>query len=252
MGTQRCFLFVNLPGEIRSPGWDGKTLYPPGVNAVFHLPVPSQHVTMLSFLALDIYNTMTSKWSCYENMDHVLIETRGSAYDSMNLTICRTESPEGKVYRADLIFVRFIADWDKLRGTGFRLLYSFHSQGQTPDQLASGTWNCSVAFWASVQDHFPCNLISECVEGEDEKDCPYSSPVCESGEFFLGHSCYKYVKAGKVSWKFASAQCRNRGSQLVSLNDVNEWANVAAVLRQNGVPKAYTGLRAASPALPMM
>ena len=227
-------------------------MYPPGVNAEVHLTVPSQHVAMLSFLALDISNVKIGKRSCNEKFDHVLMETRGLASGSMNFTICRTESLEGKVYRADVILIRFITDWNKQRGTGFRLLYSFHSQGQTPERLANGTWNCSVTFWASVQDHFPCNLISECVGGEDEKDCPYTSPLCEPGEFFLGHSCYKYVKEGADSWNFASAQCQNRDSQLVSLNDVNEWRRVEEMLQQHGVLKAYTGLRAASPVLPMM
>ena len=219
---------------------------------MLYLPVPPQHVTMMSFLGLDISNVKSGKRSCSKKFDHVLIETRGLASGTMNFTICGTDTPEGKVYRADVISVRFTTAWDKQRGTGFRLLYSFHNHGETPELLADGTWNCSVTFWASVQDHFPCNLVSECVEGEDEKDCSYSSPVCEADEFFLGHSCYKYVKEGANSWKFASAQCQNRGSQLVSLNDVNEWRSLVEMLRQHGVFKVYTGLRAASPSLPMM
>ena len=227
-------------------------MYPCGVNSVIRLTVSAQHVAMFTFLALDIHNMVAAIRSCPHYKDHLLISTRGPSSSNLNLVICGNDPPKRKVYPADVISITFFTDWDKWRGIGFRLLYSFHRQGQTPEQFPDGTWNCSVASWASVQGHFPCNLVTECVGGEDEKDCPYSSPLCVQGEFFLGHSCYTYVRAGAMTWTSASAQCQMSGRHLVSLNDVNEWRRVTQTLRRYGVAQVYTGLRSAPPVLPLM
>ena len=206
---------------------------------------------MLSFLALDLYNSMEGK-TCPRTMSKVDITTRGPSSGNLTLSVCGHDPPTEKVYHASVVFVRFFSDWNKRRGTGFRLVYSFHPEGQTPERLANGLWNCSVPFWDSIKIHFQCNLAKECEEGEDERDCPYSNPLCAHGDFFLGHSCYTYEKVGPISWKTASLQCQNRGAQLVSLNDVNEWKSVTEMLRQLNVVEVYTGLREVSPALPMM
>ena len=250
--TYRCPLLLYLIGEIRSPGWDGKSLYPPGVDKEIRLTVPPQHVTMLTFLALNMSEVKSGKKACYLQFDRIFITTRGLSSGNLTLIICGSDPPKEKLYTADVISVRFVTNWSDMRATGFRLLYSFHSRGETPEQLPNGTWNCSVQSWASVQDHFPCNLLTECAGGEDEADCPYSSPLCAQGEFFMGHSCYTYLRVGEISWKVASAQCQMKGSQLVSLNDMSEWRGVIQILRQYGVLQAYTGLRSTSPALPMM
>ena len=252
MHTHTHPVLLCLLGEILSPGWDGKSLYPPAVDKELHLTVPPQHATMLTFLALHLARVKSSPLNCFLQFDRVFITTRGPSSGNLTLTICGSDPPKEKLYPADVISVRFVTKWSDMRATGFRLLYSFHSRGETPEQFANGTWNCSVGFWASFQDHFPCDLAMECARGEDEADCPYSSPLCVQGEFFLGHSCYTYGRAGEISWKVASAQCQMKGSQLVSLNDLSEWRDVVQILRQFDVKQAYTGLRSPLPALPLM
>ena len=207
---------------------------------------------MLLFLALDIYSQNFFGTLCPPLSDHLLIRTRGPSSGNFNLTVCGNVPPEKRMYPADVIFFRFFSNWAALRGTGFKLLYSFHSLGQMLQRSADGKWNCSVASWASMRVHFSCNLVVECAGGEDEQDCPYSSPLCEPGQFFLGHSCYTYMQAGEKSWDSASAQCQVSGSQLVSLNDMDEWRTVTRLLRQHGVLRVFTGLRSVSPALPLM
>ena len=208
---------------------------------------------MLTFVHLDLAVSKKKQTgdACAECGDRVVIETRGPSSANLNLTVCGSIAPERSVHPATVISVKFFAYWGRWRGTGFRLVYSFHSRGQAPVRFANGMWNCSVAYWSSIKDHFPCNLAKECVEGEDEQNCPYSSPLCETGQFNLGHSCYTYVKArAALSWNSASAQCQISGGQLVSLNDVVEWRNLTKLLLQHGVIRAYTGLRPASLALP--
>ncbi|PVD34066.1 hypothetical protein C0Q70_05328 [Pomacea canaliculata] len=43
--------------------------------------------------------------------------------------------------------------------------------------MPDGRWNCSVQHWSDYRQHFPCNLVTECVGGEDEAECPYTSDV---------------------------------------------------------------------------
>ena len=224
-------------------------MYPPGFESVLPLNLSVHHVAMLTFLGLDlaVLHKREIPAGCNGGNDLVVIEMRRSLSDILSITICGNIPPERLVYQADVISVRFVAYWGRCRGTGFRLLYSFHSQGQTLERFANGLWNCSVVSWSSIKDHFPCNLVKECVGGEDEEDCPYSSPLCEPGQFILGHSCYTYVKAREaLSWNSASAQCQIRGGQLVSLNGVTEWRNLTNMLQQFGVARVYTGLRSAS------
>ncbi|PVD35471.1 hypothetical protein C0Q70_02434 [Pomacea canaliculata] len=64
---------------------------------------------------------------------------------------------------------------DGIGRTGFRLSFSFHALSALPQQLRDGRWNCSVPHWPDFRLHFPCNLVSDCVGGEDEVDCPYTS-----------------------------------------------------------------------------
>ena len=244
---------VCLPGEIRSPGWDGKTLYPPGVDAWVRLNVPSQHAVMLSFLAWDVWDLKNLLHACHAAMDHIEITFRMQSSGDLNIMSCFKDPLKGKVYFADIVSVRLYTNWNKLRATGFRLLYSFHRQGQTPERNADGRWNCSVPFWDSIKDHFPCDLEAECVGAEDEKDCPYSSPLCAPGEFFLGHSCYIYVKRrSQITWDFASAQCQIRTGHLVSFNDMAEWRDLMKLLREHDVKPVFVGLSTATLSLPQM
>ena len=238
-------------GEIRSPGWDGQSLYPAGVDSTLRLAVPSGCVAMLTFLAMDIVGNV----KIYEGLrwDHASLTTTGSSSGNFSMSVYGHHLPEGKVYHADVVLVSFFTDWDMQRATGFRLLYSFPSLEQMPERFADGTWNCSEEGWVSIRDHFPCNLVVDCVGGEDEQDCPYSSPLCGQGEFRLGHSCYAYVTAGELSWDSASAQCQIRGGQLLSMNDVTEWRNATEMLRQYRVAaRVYAGLQSASQGLPIM
>ena len=226
-------------------------MYPAGVDAWVNLNVPAQHAVMLSFLTLDVRQFLNNK--CDTDLDHIAIKVRARTSGDLNLTVCGHDPPSAEVYHADTVSVRLFTEWGKVRGTGFRLLYSFHSRRQTPEMLANGMWNCSVAVWNSIKDHFPCDLKAQCAGGEDEKGCPYSSPLCAPGEFFFGHSCYSYVKNKlDINWTFASVQCQTRGGHLASLNDMAEWRNVMKMLRQYVVDRAFSGLRTATSSLPQM
>ena len=127
--------------------------------------------------------------------------------------------------------------------TGFRLLFSFHPDAEKPEKLPGGKWNCSVPNWSELLQHFPCNLKADCAAGEDEADCPYTSPLCPLGQFHYGHSCYLYVKPDELmSWNDVSADCQLRGGHLVTFNDWAEWDYVTSVLHSHNVAAVFVGL----------
>ena len=57
-------------------------------------------------------------------------------------------------------------------------------------QLPDGKWNCSVPYWPDFDVHFRCDLVVDCVGGEDEMDCPYSGH-CGLGRATIDNRCYE-------------------------------------------------------------
>ena len=121
-------------------------------------------------------------------------------------------------------------------------------------------WNCSVPHWPDFKRHFPCNLQMDCVEGEDEADCPYMSPFCPRGYFFsAGGGCFRYFDPkSALTWNEAAEACAESGpsSYLAALNTPGEWFGVLRLLllrkRVAEVEMVYIGLRYSEDVLPRM
>ena len=78
-----------------------------------------------------------------------------------------------------------------------KILFSFHHETRVPERVSDGTntWNCSVAHWPEFQHHFPCDLVPQCREGQDEAKCPYASPECNDGYLHVNGSCYQVTQS---------------------------------------------------------
>ena len=57
---------------------------------------------------------------------------------------------------------------------------------EQPRRLPDGSWNCSVYYWRKFQQHFLCNLLPECHNGEDEKDCVFTGCDEDTGHTTAG------------------------------------------------------------------
>ena len=154
-------------------------------NSSVRVDVPESHQVLLSLQNADI-----------------------APYDSLSIYIdqqlhVRDEYGDFKprLFQADEIDVRFASHWDEFtsvglfRGSGFvaarfRVYFSFHEDSRLPEQLANGTWNCSVSHWPDFRLHFACNLLWDCAAGEDELGCPYTSHECGS-LVTAGGSCFR-------------------------------------------------------------
>ncbi|PVD35466.1 hypothetical protein C0Q70_02429 [Pomacea canaliculata] len=139
--------------------------------------------------------------------------------------------------------------------TGFRLDFSFHALSALPQQLSDGRWNCSVPHWPDFRLHFPCNLVSDCVGGEDEVDCPYTSHVCGPGFQSANGTCLQFVKTeDSVSWETAAETCKSRGMLLMTANTPSEWEAFRDLLLRYFRDPHYVvyGLKPSSSSLPYM
>ena len=57
--------------------------------------------------------------------------------------------------------------------------------------------------WSDFQQHFMCNLNTECAGGEDELDCPYTGH-CGQHRLTVGGRCYQYFSPGKTVGFFSN------------------------------------------------
>ena len=125
--------------------------------------------------------------------------TRSEKYVSIRKDCGRKLSGPGS-YDISEFFVLFKGMVRSNYEIGWKLLFHFVPPPQAPRPLASsGHWNCSAASSAAVRHIFPCNLKSDCVGGEDEAACPYTSQPCGPGNTWC---------LGVVGWLLkASATC---------------------------------------------
>ena len=129
---------------------------------------------------------------------------------------------------------------------------------EVPGRLAgtNSPWNCSVQHWPHFQRHFRCNMRQECVNKEDEIQCPYSS--CDHGGVRIKRYCYFYVVSNvSLSWLQAQLECRLMGARLASLSSLHKWNGVMTWLswRQGWRDRdalMYVGLTSVPQGMPYM
>nr|KAG5710982.1 hypothetical protein BaRGS_013716 [Batillaria attramentaria] len=116
-----------------------------------------------------------------------------------------------------------------------------------------GKWNCSLTHGEHLARTFACDLKADCLEGEDESDCPFASPACGDGLISLGTSCYELIRPETdLTWHEASDVCVRRGAKLASLNTYAEWKNVFDFLRKLILERVFIGMKRHTPSLPEM
>ena len=238
------------PGYVQSPYWGLGRNPVLTVDQWLQVDIPAQHTAVVSRQ----YSVHVLSLLCQDhNHLHTLSVSVGSA--STRRVVWRncqgekvftvTSSSFWVYFKAKMIF------FPRRGNYGFRLLCSFHSQSDLPSQLPDGRWNCSVPDWSHFEQHFPCNLQADCVDGEDELSCPYTHLArCGAGAITLGDSCYYYViSSHRLSWNDAMEACKLKDAYLANLNTPQEWDDVMQLLlvREGGV---FVGLRSSDLKVP--
>ncbi|KAL8625090.1 hypothetical protein ACOMHN_030725 [Nucella lapillus] len=217
------------------------------------LYLPYLHTVMISFPHVDIEAIWVLGCHALEVLRVYTYSTLRNR-ETLLWEVCNANAtPLPTVLKTDAIFLRFTLQMRYSESKGFRVLFTFFNQSQTPLQTADDTWNCSVPYWGKFRHHLECNLESECSEKEDETHCVYSSPGCGPGFISGRDSCYVYVSAQEaVTWSDASLHCLQRGGLLASLNTQPEWEEVMNVLQHRPNVMIYMGLQSAPSTAPHM
>ncbi|XP_025083269.1 uncharacterized protein LOC112557545 [Pomacea canaliculata] len=232
-------------GYVQTPNWNGKTLYPL-MDSWIEIRIPEHHKVMVSFQEVNIAGTP------YCGFDKISLYSEHPKNKGVIDEICTNHKPPISVYNVSKLYIHF-KSVTLYPGTGFRLDFSFHALSALPQQLSDGRWNCSVPHWPDFRLHFPCNLVSDCVGGEDEVDCPYTSHVCGPGFQSANGTCLQFVKTDQnISWNTASKTCESRGMLLMAANTPAEWVATVDILRYRPFEYLLYGLVPASPSLPYM
>ncbi|KAK7490075.1 hypothetical protein BaRGS_00018775, partial [Batillaria attramentaria] len=215
-------------GFVSTPAY---SQYPQNAEILEKVVVPPGHVIMVSLLTTEI-NTMMYLFKSTTQPYFDIYDRCGK--ESLLWISCHMYRPPPALLHTDSIHVYFSSDdetMDYRRDMGFMLVFSFHNLSAMPQWVEGrNRWNCSVPYWSDFRLHFPCNLETDCINGEDERDCPYTNDTCGEGRITVGARCYLYLPGKTISWNEAASECYKRDGYLASLNTDEEYEQVLKVL----------------------
>ena len=182
------------------------------------LSIPYDHLPMISFQELDGCITLflskgiiTEKISsCCSKLDNFkrtrLHNVSQISIKYQGFQCCEPESRHCKNKERNY-------PTDTLRG--YLMKYSFHNDSNMPQFLPKNKWNCSVSYFNTFKQHFPCDLFQDCLFGEDEIMCPYYNPACRPGSILAGDICvFVSEPIPNLQPYEASAACSLQGGTL--------------------------------------
>lgn len=256
MLPKRCQLFQNVLLELSVSG------YIQPVECIFcrsnlgcpdnvgdkwiRIPVTSGHSVLISVVKYMYSNEPCALYGLY------LYKGRDDGGDRVWHS-CDEIIPPAVLLQTSAFFVR-LACTRSVGVTSVRLIFSFHSATNLPEQAPDGKWNCSVPHWTDFSRHFLCDLKVQCARGEDELTCPYTMERCGLGFITVYDSCFEYVKTDRsVSWDEAADLCQQRGSSLPALKTWELWRSFVQFLNSGFMwSYAVIGLQTAPQGLPHM
>ncbi|PVD29178.1 hypothetical protein C0Q70_11775 [Pomacea canaliculata] len=223
---RRHLIVVNTTsksGYVASPGYDGTMEYPNYFNGSAIITPPTGHTVMISFPRIDI----SYSEGCL--FDYLRLTQVDTDIETEVWKKCGDVNITPRVFNSSLRLV-FVSDSMSVK-TGFKMLFSFHSYVETPEEVDAGVFNCSVRYFHTFKDHVHCNMERECEGGEDEASCPYTNPSCGEGLIDGENKCYRFEnKTKNITWKNAFSICHSYGQQLVTLKTPQEWRDFQRIL----------------------
>ena len=247
--------FCTYAGYIQTPGWDEHSLHPQNMDSVVLVDVPPNHLGLLTLLHLNL----TGYRSRCDTAKVTLTVYQGSMSKNSKFWQCGRSKA---ILRRDYLppgtsfYVQFRCG--NSQKTGFRLHFSIHEQSATLN-YAKG-FNCSVPYFKDFRLHFPCDMIPQCVDREDEVHCPYTTDTCGPGFVTLGGRCLFYDNVRDdsfaTSWRKLDFLCGQRGGRLASLRSRQDHQRLIQYLEPRiaiwGFYRIVIGLHTASLSLPHM
>ncbi|KAL8570215.1 hypothetical protein ACOMHN_029915 [Nucella lapillus] len=243
-------------GIIQTPGWDGVTPFGLHFHSTVRVDVPADHLTLLTYLHVNYREYISSFCGGF-----LEIYLEGNRKTPM---VCPQHFHQLQVLNS-IFYVEFATRKTIVKNgdTGFQILFTFHAKACHPHQFADGLWNCSVPFWADFKEHLPCNLQQNCAGGEDEEECPYTTPDCGEGKVEVGGKCYLYIiPSYPIVPEEAMRMCHRKGFYLSPVRTKEDFLAWVPhwTLRRAYQPKTLeypnlkvlTGVKVAPAGLPKM
>ena len=224
--------------------------FPHMMNASSVLLVPKGKMLLISFEYFDL----NSKIVGYLSRTELTCNTPFlSIYDSSEGETTRIASRETyepfrlfpRVYNGTVVFFFFSPVYDSKYHSpdwGFKIRYGMYPPESAPTLLPDGTLNCSSGNYDVYSHHVHCDFQRDCHAGEDERNCSYSSSLCNDSLAY-GDSCYTVVTTlQRRSWHTAREYCIALGGNLVSINTKLEYETVTLIFNRTNW-SAYVGLQ---------
>ena len=230
--VQRGTIVMDLPvvrltdtvSYVTSPRFNGVNPYPNSYEGAFHLHVSDNESVLISFT-------------------HFFVETDVDCqYDYLDLSVaqfnqtwreCGWQNIPPRVYRSSIKLFFHTDETSAL--TGFKMIYAILPRSQEPKRLSENLFNCSVPHFHTFRPVFSCNIVTECQEKEDEKDCSYHSNDCGDGALDTGTKCYRFVRrGGETTWSDANYECIRENQNLVTLatsDELGRFRRLMSVVR---------------------
>ena len=159
-----------------------------GTDARYHLVLPEGQVVMTSIRLMQLTRTIHCR-------AYLVVYSRSTdGQETLLWKTCHKTGIATRVYQTSLL-IRFKVK-SYTSNQGFKLLYTFHLQSQSPHKLPTSMFNCSVSHYPDFKEHLDCNLKQECEEREDEGGhCSFSSQRC-NGSVTANSKCIDFY--GKI------------------------------------------------------
>ena len=174
-----------------------------------HVTGPSDHVTLLTLVQSDVKNKDKFRFHEPRAPLEYLRANRAIEDPPESSSPDEEESPhpervqykregfnllEVLLYDINEFYVQFKSRYkagcfDIYKETGFKLLFYLVQQSRAPQKVHGGRLNCSIPAFVEYKHMFPCNMIQDCVGGEDETECPYTSSLCAKGQLHRVFGC---------------------------------------------------------------
>ena len=230
------------------------------MDSVVLVDVPLNHQVMLTFLHINL----TGKRARCDTSRVTLRLYKGSIREGSKFWQCGQLENFGYALKRKLlppatnVYVQFRSG--NSQKTGFRLHFSIHNESATLNNVTSVLWNCSVPYFNDFRLHFPCDMVPQCVDREDEVHCPYTTDTCGPGFVTLGGRCLFYDNvlddSAATSWRKLDFVCGQRGGRLASLRSRQDHQRLIQYLEPRiavwGFFRIAIGLHTASLSLPHM
>ena len=217
-------------GYVKSPGFDWLGSYPPNTFCRWNISVEIGNVIRLHFAWFRLPNEPDPDVLKIYINDYSTADPSAPASLIYRYRVLQNVQAYTIVLPGNTATMEFTSD-DEDSSKGFNIIFDAVDPRLFVPIIDETTLNCSGINTSSLPEHIRCNFRQDCLDGEDETDCPYNSTSCPHGGYLLNHKCvYIHAPDYPISWEQAAALCWDKyGGHLFTPRNVAETSFLKAL-----------------------